>query len=90
MIVNVRLAVSTVAPPDARSVIVSVGVAARSARISHETDCEPPAAIVGSVCVAVCGFSRRMESVGGNVARTEKPEAGELPVFVTVAVAVKN
>ena len=69
VIVNVRLAVSAVAPPGARSVIVSVGVDARSARISHETDWEPPGATVGSACVAVCGFSRRMESVGVNVAR---------------------
>ena len=64
MIVSALLAVSMVAPPELRSVIVSVADASRSARTSHDTDCVPPAGIVGSDWVALCGFSRRIESVG--------------------------
>jgi hypothetical protein len=70
VIVKVLLAVSTVAAPGSRSVIVKLADAALSARMSQDTDCEPPGAMDGSVCVALCGFSSRIESVGLNVART--------------------
>jgi len=64
VIVIALLAVSTVAPPGARSFIVTVAVAALSARICHDTACDPPAATVGSAWVADCGLSSRIESVG--------------------------
>ena len=58
------LAVSTVAPPGSRRVIVKVAVPALSVRICQTTEDEPPAGTVGSDWLVVRGFSARMESEG--------------------------
>lgn len=49
-----------------------------------------PAATVTTDCVVVCGFSRRMASLGVKLISTEYPLAIELPVLVTIPVAVKT
>ena len=87
---NVRLAVSTVAPPGATRVIVSVAVEVRSARIDQETACVAPGETAGRVWVALCGLSSLIESVGVKLTRTVYPLAGDPPVFATEPVAVKN
>ena len=58
------LTVSTVWPLGFRKVMVSVALAVRSARSCQETFWLPPAGTVATFCVAFCGFSKRIESLG--------------------------
>jgi hypothetical protein len=68
------------------SSIASVAAAALSARSCQETDCAPPAATVGTDCVALRGLSSRIEVLGVKLTSTESPLADGPPEFETSAV----
>jgi hypothetical protein len=90
VIVSIRLTVPTVVPLAFLSVIVTVVEPARSARSCQETFCDPPAATVATDCVALCGLFNRTASLGEKLITTERPLAADVPVLVTVAVAVND
>lgn len=90
VIVSVLLAVSTVAPPELRSVIVSVAEPALSARICQVTDELPPAGTVGSDWLVLRGFSARIELEGLKPTSTVYPLAEPPLVLATEPVALKN
>jgi hypothetical protein len=90
VIVTVLVAVPNVTPAELRRDIVTVAVAALSARICQATVFVPPAATVPVDCVELVGLVSRSELVGVKLTTTVKPVAADPPPFVTAAVAVND
>jgi hypothetical protein len=90
VIVTVLVAVLNATPVELRSVIVTVAVAALSARICQATVFVPPAATVPVACVELVGLVSRSAFVGVKLTTTVDPVAADPPPLVTVAVAVND